>query len=180
MPVREHVQQFLPPSTALVKCLHRLFCALLELYQKYKGDQRGPLIKQITQNLANFQEVLQRGLYDNALNLRDTIYSITILSSFYRITGHGGLALMDWIPPIVSGLDDHHLKIQFMTEVLLSYHYYPTFDKEQIITQGRSILELVNNPLLECEHSSFSGPHNLIWPHLSQILYGSRYLLLVS
>ncbi|KAJ7309492.1 P-loop containing nucleoside triphosphate hydrolase protein, partial [Mycena albidolilacea] len=62
MPVREHVKQLLPPSTTLVKCLHKLLYALLELYDKYKGQQQGPVINQITQNLANFQEVLQRGL----------------------------------------------------------------------------------------------------------------------
>jgi hypothetical protein len=162
MPVREHVQQFFPPSTALVKCLCKLFYALLELYKKYKGEQLWPVMNQITQNLANFQEVLQRGLYDNALDLRETIYSISTVCSFYRITGRGALALIECIQPIVPGLDDHQLKIQFMTEVLLSYHYYPTFDGEQIITQGISILELVNNPVLECECSSFSGYHNLI------------------
>jgi hypothetical protein len=121
--------------------------------------------------------VLQWGLYDNALDLRDTIYSTSILCSFYRITGRSGLALMEHIQSIVPGLADHHLKIQFMTQVLLSYDYYPTFDREQLITQGMSILELVNNPLLECEHSSFSGPHNLIWAHFSQFLQCIRSLL---
>ncbi|KAJ7814848.1 P-loop containing nucleoside triphosphate hydrolase protein [Mycena olivaceomarginata] len=57
MPVREHVQQFLSPSTALVQCLRKLFYALLELYMKYSGEQLWPVMKQITQNLANFQEV---------------------------------------------------------------------------------------------------------------------------
>jgi hypothetical protein len=151
----------LPPSTALVKCLHKLLCALLELYKKYNGDQLGPVINQITQNLANFQEVLQRGLYDN-FDLRDTICGISTLCSFYRITGRGPLALIECIQPIVPGLDDHQLKIQLMTQVLLSCSYYPTFDVKQIITQAISILELVNNPLLECEHFSSSGYHNLI------------------
>jgi hypothetical protein len=162
MPVREHVQQFLPPSTALVQCLHKLFCALLRLYNKYKGEQLGPVIKQITQNLANFQEVLQRGLCDNALGLRDTIYSIATLCSFYRTTKCGVLSLMERIQPIVPGLDDLQLKIQFTIQVLCSYDYYPTFDREQMITQAISLLELVNNPLLECECSSSSGHHDLI------------------
>jgi hypothetical protein len=158
-----------------MQCLHKLFYELLELYRKYRGEQLAPMVNQITQNLANFQEVLQRGLCD-ALYLKDTIYSISTLTSFYRITGRGPLALMECIQPIVSGLDDHHLKIQVMTQALLSYEYYPTFDREQIITQGISILKLANDPLLECESSSFSGHHNLIWPHVSQILHCSRYL----
>jgi hypothetical protein len=176
MPVREHVQQFLPPSTVLVKCLHKLLYAILELYQKYNGEQLRPVINQITQNLANFQEVLKQGLYDNALDLRDIIYSISTLCSFYRITGRGALALIERIQPIVSGLDDCNLKIQFMTQVLHSHHYYPTFDGEQIITEAARILELVNNPLLECEYSSFPSHHNLILPHLSQILCCSGYV----
>jgi hypothetical protein len=144
--------------------------AFLELYKKYERQQRGAVINQITQNLANFQEVLQRGLYDNTLDLRVAIDSISTLSAFYRVTGRGTLALIEHIQPIVPGLDDHQLKIGFMTQVLLSYEYYPTFDGEHIMTQGISILEFVNDPILECECSSFSGHHNLIWPHVSQVL----------
>ncbi|KAJ7715006.1 hypothetical protein B0H14DRAFT_3171353 [Mycena olivaceomarginata] len=51
MPVREHVQQFLPPSPGLIQCLRKLFYALLELYYKYNGEQLGPVINQITLNL---------------------------------------------------------------------------------------------------------------------------------
>ncbi|KAJ7782596.1 P-loop containing nucleoside triphosphate hydrolase protein [Mycena olivaceomarginata] len=41
MPMREHVQKFLPPSLALVQCLCKRFYALLELYQKYNAEQLG-------------------------------------------------------------------------------------------------------------------------------------------
>ncbi|KAJ7802595.1 hypothetical protein B0H14DRAFT_3154939 [Mycena olivaceomarginata] len=107
MPVREHVQQFLPPSTVLVQCLRKLYYALLELYMK--------------------------------------------------ITGRDGLALMEHIQSIVPGLDDYHLKIQFMTQVLLSYDYYPTFDREQIITEAIRTLELVNNPVVESKFYMAAG-----------------------
>ncbi|KAJ7689368.1 hypothetical protein B0H14DRAFT_3176031 [Mycena olivaceomarginata] len=174
MPVREHVQQFLPPSTALVQCLRKLFYALLELYMKYSGEQLWPVMKQITQNLANFQEVLQRGLWDNALDLRDTIYSISTLCSFYRITGRAGLALMEHIQSIVPGLDDYHLKIQFMTQVLLSYDYYPTFDREQIITEAIRTLELVNNPVLESKFYMAAGnfKQSVDQLHRSRVMLG--------
>ncbi|KAJ6479750.1 P-loop containing nucleoside triphosphate hydrolase protein, partial [Mycena sanguinolenta] len=62
MPVRAHIQQFLPPSPALVHSLRKHFYKLLELYEKCKGEQMRPIVRQITLNLANFQEVLQRGL----------------------------------------------------------------------------------------------------------------------
>ncbi|KAJ6503602.1 hypothetical protein C8R45DRAFT_923950 [Mycena sanguinolenta] len=39
MPVREHIQQFLPPSPALVHSLFKCFYELLELYKKSNGEQ---------------------------------------------------------------------------------------------------------------------------------------------
>ncbi|KAJ6480915.1 P-loop containing nucleoside triphosphate hydrolase protein, partial [Mycena sanguinolenta] len=62
MPVREHIQQFLPPSPALVHSLCKHFYKLLELYEKCNGEQMHPVVGQITLNLANLQEVLQRGI----------------------------------------------------------------------------------------------------------------------
>jgi hypothetical protein len=150
MPVREHVQQFLPPSLGLIQCLRKLFYALLELYYKYNGEQLEPVINQITLNLANFHEAFQQGLYNHAPDLEITIHSISSLNSFYRLTGRGYTVLMESIRPILPGLDDH-LKIQFTTEILKSSSYYPCRDQEQLIIQAASMLEHINNPLLECE-----------------------------
>ncbi|KAJ7342898.1 hypothetical protein DFH08DRAFT_811234 [Mycena albidolilacea] len=148
MPVREHVQQFLPPSLGLLQCLRKLFYTLLELYYKYNGEQLGPVINQITLNMANFHEVLQQGLYNHAPDLEITVHSISSLNSFYRLTGRGYTVLMDCIRPILPGLDDH-LKIQFTIEILKSSSYYPCRDQEQLIIQAPSMLEHINNPLLE-------------------------------
>ncbi|KAJ6506668.1 P-loop containing nucleoside triphosphate hydrolase protein, partial [Mycena sanguinolenta] len=62
MPVREHIQQFLPPSATHIHSLRKQFFALLKLFRKYRGEQWQPVISQITLNLGNLQEVLQRGL----------------------------------------------------------------------------------------------------------------------
>ncbi|KAJ7793340.1 P-loop containing nucleoside triphosphate hydrolase protein, partial [Mycena olivaceomarginata] len=64
MPVREHIQQFFPPSQLLIQSLGKYFYSLLELFQRYKGNQLQQVVNQITLNLANLQEVLQRGLHD--------------------------------------------------------------------------------------------------------------------
>ncbi|KAJ7796559.1 hypothetical protein B0H14DRAFT_3157958, partial [Mycena olivaceomarginata] len=112
MPMQEHVQKFLPPSLALVQCLCKQFYALLELYQKYNGEQLGLL------------------------------------------TGRGYTGLLDSILPILPGLDDHQLKIQFTTEVLKSSAYYPSLDKGQLITQAPNMIEHINNSLLECRCTS--------------------------
>ncbi|KAJ6477725.1 P-loop containing nucleoside triphosphate hydrolase protein, partial [Mycena sanguinolenta] len=62
MPIREHLQQFLPPSPTLIHCLQTHFHALLKLFRNYRGEQWQPVIMQITLNLGNLHEVLQRGL----------------------------------------------------------------------------------------------------------------------
>ncbi|KAJ7770322.1 hypothetical protein B0H14DRAFT_3590794 [Mycena olivaceomarginata] len=160
MPMREHVQKFLPPSLALVQCLCKQFYALLELYSKYKkynGEQLGPVINQITLNLANFHQVLQQGLYNHILDLGITIRSISFLNSFHRLTGRGYTVLLDSILPILPGLDDPQLQLCFIMEVLLSPAYYPSLDREQFIMQAPSMLEHINNPLLECHFYQAAG-----------------------
>ncbi|KAJ6481123.1 P-loop containing nucleoside triphosphate hydrolase protein, partial [Mycena sanguinolenta] len=62
IPIREHIQQFFPPSLILIHSLCQYFHALLELFRKYRGEQWRPVINQITSNLGNLQEVLQQGL----------------------------------------------------------------------------------------------------------------------
>jgi hypothetical protein len=154
MPIREHVQKFLPPSLALVQCLCKRFYALLELYQKYNGEQLGPVMNQITLNLANFHQVLQQGLYNHTLDLGITIHSISSLNSFYRLTGRGYTGLLDSILPILPGLDDPQPQLHFIIEVLQSSASYPSLDKEQFIMQATNMIEHINNPLLECKCTS--------------------------
>ncbi|KAJ7719456.1 hypothetical protein B0H14DRAFT_3170635, partial [Mycena olivaceomarginata] len=149
MPMREHVQKFLPPSLALVQCLRKRFYALLELYKKYNGEQLGPVINQITLNLANFHQVFQQGLSNHTQDLGITIHSISSLNSFYRITGRGYAGLLDSILPILPGLHDLQLQLHFIIEVLISSAHYPSLDMEQFITQALNMIEHINNPLLE-------------------------------
>ncbi|KAJ6451063.1 P-loop containing nucleoside triphosphate hydrolase protein, partial [Mycena sanguinolenta] len=65
IPVREHIQQFLPPSPSLVHSLRKYFYTLLKLHLRYRGlgGLWKPVINQITLNLANLQEVLHHGLH---------------------------------------------------------------------------------------------------------------------
>ncbi|KAJ6488773.1 P-loop containing nucleoside triphosphate hydrolase protein, partial [Mycena sanguinolenta] len=83
MPVREHIQQFLPPSLFLIHSLREHFYELVELYKEYTDGQLKPVISQITANLGNLQEVLQRGLVTGASDLPATIYCSISLNSLY-------------------------------------------------------------------------------------------------
>ncbi|KAJ6447692.1 hypothetical protein C8R45DRAFT_948400 [Mycena sanguinolenta] len=53
MPVREHIQLYLPPSSPLIHSLCKHFHALLKLYEKFGNGQLKSVISQITANLAN-------------------------------------------------------------------------------------------------------------------------------
>ncbi|KAJ7754772.1 hypothetical protein B0H16DRAFT_737360 [Mycena metata] len=74
VPIREHIQQFSPPSETLVQAIRKSFHYLLARYQKHSGGVHlGAILPQITANLANLEEVLQRGLHPGSPDLSETI-----------------------------------------------------------------------------------------------------------
>jgi hypothetical protein len=149
MPIREYIQQLSPPSESLIQSLRTHFHSLLDLYQKYDGQQLQPVVNQITLNLANLQEVLRRGLHADNPNLVDTIYHTLSLNSFHRVIGRGGTKLMDYIPPIFPKPCDHRLEASFLTEVLPSYMQHPTLMPEQLISEAITHFQHFHDPALE-------------------------------
>jgi hypothetical protein len=178
-PIREHIQQFLPPSKALIQSVCRHFYALLELYQTCNGEQLQPVMNQITLNLGNLHEVLQRRLLDDSLSDHtDTISCILSLNSFHRFTGHGTTILMNYIYPMLPELDDQ-LNIQFTIEILRSSIYTPGLDPQQSITKAIALFKHVKNPHLECKSTSFfKSVVSYIFPNASTILSCGRIVFL--
>ncbi|KAJ7368932.1 hypothetical protein DFH08DRAFT_983522 [Mycena albidolilacea] len=144
VPIREHIQRFLPPSKALIQFVHRHFYALLELYQTYNGEQLWPVINQITLNLGNLREVLQRGY-----NLLHTIPKLL---------------------PKNHQLGDQ-LKIQFTIEVLKAHTYPAGLDPQQLITEAIVLFKHVGNPLLECGQLDYSNTVSQAEYHLLKSEY---------
>ncbi|KAJ7807766.1 hypothetical protein B0H14DRAFT_2609397 [Mycena olivaceomarginata] len=147
MPVREHIQQFLPPAQPLVHAFCKYLSGFLELYQNYNGEQLQPVVNQVTSNLGNLQELLQRELHDDTSNLVDTIYCIIIFNSFCRVTRGSHTLLMDQVQPILPRLCDSQLEIHFIIEFCKSYEGYGLQD--QWITRGIALFEHLDSPLLE-------------------------------
>ncbi|KAJ7754733.1 P-loop containing nucleoside triphosphate hydrolase protein [Mycena olivaceomarginata] len=150
MPVREHVQQFLPPSPSLIQSLRNHFHTLLKLYRTYHWDQLHPVVNEINLNLQNLHNVLQCGLHDKAPDVAETIISIISLNSFYRITRGGYTVLMIHLQPILHELDDYSLRIHFITEALSSSNRHHISDPMQCVTQAITLLNksatLCSNP----------------------------------
>ncbi|KAF8157638.1 hypothetical protein K438DRAFT_1777131 [Mycena galopus ATCC 62051] len=104
-PLRDYIQQFLPLSQSHIHAIHKRFHVLLRLYRKYlEGESPQRVVNQITLNLANFHDVLKRGLNDSDSNIRDSIQCILYLNTFYRTTGRDHTPLMDDIPPLLPSL----------------------------------------------------------------------------
>ncbi|KAJ7722693.1 hypothetical protein B0H16DRAFT_1699218 [Mycena metata] len=98
VPIREHIQQSSPPSEALVQVIRKFFHHLLTRYERHNGTHLGVILSQITANLANLEEVLQRGLHSESSDLPETIQCVLSLNSFFRVTRDCQTALLGKIP----------------------------------------------------------------------------------
>ncbi|KAF8157576.1 hypothetical protein K438DRAFT_2074166 [Mycena galopus ATCC 62051] len=145
-PVREYIQQVLPPPQSLI--------------QKYHGEQLAPVVTQITLNLANVQEVLQRGLYLGAPSLADMIYSVLSLNRFYRVIGRDHTVLMDSIQPVFPCPLNHQLETEFLTEVLKT-GYYKKVVSEAIMAQAIMKFDHMTDILLESRLYEAVGIYSL-------------------
>ncbi|KAJ7777515.1 hypothetical protein DFH07DRAFT_936614 [Mycena maculata] len=151
VPVREFMQQIHPPSQPLVHSLRKYFHQLLQLYIDYEeGFQTDAVVlRRITSNLGNLQNVLLLGLQPNNPDLRDTLLCAMSLNRFNRMTNRGYSALMDKIPIVASEIADEKVQALFITEQFYSWHISPIRDPETLISQARGHFSHVTMPLEE-------------------------------
>ncbi|KAF8205279.1 hypothetical protein K438DRAFT_1818879 [Mycena galopus ATCC 62051] len=146
-PIREYIQQILPPSLSSLQRIHAYFYTVLELLGKFRGMQLEPVIKQITLNLANLQEVLQRGLHMHTPILADTIQCTISLNRFYRATQRGHFSLLNNIQSLLSPFCDQQLETMLLTELLHTRQYWPDVSQE-MIAQAIMHLDHTRDPVL--------------------------------
>ncbi|KAF8179549.1 hypothetical protein K438DRAFT_1768911 [Mycena galopus ATCC 62051] len=150
MPIREFIQQIMPPAQSHIQLIRDHFYSLLKLFMKYRGEGLKPLVNEITLNLGNLQEILHRGLHPKSPTLANTIQCTLSMSSFYLVTGRVRYLLLDNIWPLLPGLSDHQLEIMFLAEVIVYVHYCPVVS-EEMIEQAIIHLNHTNDPLLCCD-----------------------------
>ncbi|KAJ7486943.1 P-loop containing nucleoside triphosphate hydrolase protein [Mycena latifolia] len=131
VPIREHVLHFDPPSSCLTEPLWKYFQSHLDLYQRYVGQtQMASKLKEITAHLGNMKQVLSRALHSDNPDLAGAIDCTISLNSFFQITGHGWLDLMDVIPSILPQPPNPRLEARFILETLRSSDHYPMSAEE--------------------------------------------------
>ncbi|KAF8205232.1 hypothetical protein K438DRAFT_1757219 [Mycena galopus ATCC 62051] len=158
MPIRESIQQILPPSISSIQHIHKYFYEVLELFTKYRGEQLKPVVNQITLNLVNLQEILQWGLDLHAPTIVDTVHCTLSLNVFYRLTGRGHFPLLNNIQSILPQLHNHRLETMVLTELLATRHYWAAVSPE-MITQGTIHLNNINDPFLASKFYEAAGSY---------------------
>ncbi|KAF8199254.1 hypothetical protein K438DRAFT_1823327 [Mycena galopus ATCC 62051] len=153
MPIREYVQQILPPSPYHIQAIRKQFYTILELFEKCCGE---PVINQITSNLANLEGVLQQGLHLHVATLADTIQCILSVNGFYRETGRDHFPLLDDILSILPQLCDSQLETMVLTELFLTRHYWKSVSEERI-AQAINYLGHTNDSVLSSKFYEAAG-----------------------
>ncbi|KAF8209232.1 hypothetical protein K438DRAFT_1811977 [Mycena galopus ATCC 62051] len=173
MPIREYIQQLLPPSQSRIQLIHKYFHALLLLCTKYLGEQLQPLVCQITLNLANLENILQWGLHAHASIIADTIRCALIMNNFYNVTGHSYFPLMNNIQSLLSQLCDHQLEVTFLIQLLTTQHYWSVVSGE-MIAQAISYVEHTKDPALQAKFYEVAGYYSFY--HKGDVQQASQFL----
>ncbi|KAJ7827694.1 hypothetical protein B0H13DRAFT_1917525 [Mycena leptocephala] len=151
VPIREYVQKIQPPGYHLVGPLFKHFHQLLEFYVDTHGTQAASsIVTRISSNFANIQNVLQNGLQQDHLDLKNIIYSICNLNSFSRRIGQGSLPLVDQIHNVHPQFRDHQLEAYVIAELFHSQQFSPSSNPETLIVHFLKQSEQVADTDLKC------------------------------
>ncbi|KAK7007636.1 ATPase-AAA-core domain-containing protein, partial [Favolaschia claudopus] len=173
VPVREYIQQYLPPSESMMQCLQAYFYAISQMYHNYNDKQLHSVINQITCNLANLQEILQRGLTSHSSDMKDAIYCVFHLNSFYRITSRQSMPLMKHVESMLPSLADNHIEATFLVENLLSERHKLLLSKEWI-AEKESVFDQIDDAHLQAKFYRSLGRYFLT--HESNPVLAKKYL----
>ncbi|KAK7013076.1 ATPase-AAA-core domain-containing protein, partial [Favolaschia claudopus] len=163
VPVREYMQQYIPPSEAMIQCLQAYFYSITQIYNNYldRGEKLHSVINQITCNLSNLQEILERGLSSDSSDMKDAIYCVLHLNNFYRLTGRESMPLMDCVESMLPEVKDNHIEASFLIEDLQSTRHKWVLS-EDWIAEKTSILDHINDVDLQAKFYISLGTHFFI------------------
>ncbi|KAJ7646083.1 hypothetical protein DFH06DRAFT_1424833 [Mycena polygramma] len=165
VPIKEYVRKIQPATDVLVRPLRQYFQQLLELLQEYAGTvSASSTVARISSNLANIQNVLQKGLQQGHPDLVDSIYCTCYLSRFSSLTGQGAIPLMVQIQNILPLACDHRLEAYFATEML---NLRPILNPDTVISQALTHIGQCNDLDLKSGNTKrhAQGLTRMAWVH---------------
>ncbi|KAJ7620725.1 P-loop containing nucleoside triphosphate hydrolase protein [Mycena polygramma] len=152
VPIREYMMKVQPPKDALIRPLRGYFQELLELNKKYHGTApNSGTVARISSNLANIQNVLQKGLKPGHPDLVDCIYCTCYLNRFSCLTTQGKISLMSRVPNLLPRPRNHQLEGYFASELLGSWVHGFSRDLDTVINQGLTHVEQCDDLDLKCK-----------------------------
>ncbi|KAF8156160.1 hypothetical protein K438DRAFT_1777586 [Mycena galopus ATCC 62051] len=170
IPIREYIQQILPPSKSRLEPIHKDFCSIMELFAEHRGEQWPNLVKQTTLNLANLQAILQWGLHPHALSLANTIQCLldvcllsqlcdprlaTVLLTELLYTAYYSRGVSDeMIAQVVIDLNDiNDLTVAARFYCAAGFHFFEKADlyqATQFVQKALEMAELCGNRREQC------------------------------
>ncbi|KAJ6511020.1 hypothetical protein C8R45DRAFT_1068855 [Mycena sanguinolenta] len=164
VPIREYIQKYNPPSPALCRPLRRHFHDLILLWKDYQHLSSTGIAHRIAANVGNFQAVLAHGLNWNEPDLIQTLHSIMMFDSFFRISGRKSSGMLDLVPPYLERLDDHKLHGAYIIEFVTTWQYHPVPEprtlEETALAHFRAIGDISGEARLFCVFGSYYRRHD--------------------
>ncbi|KAJ7626169.1 P-loop containing nucleoside triphosphate hydrolase protein [Roridomyces roridus] len=161
-PIREYLALVHPPVQSHIRHLREAFHPLLKLSIQNFGLVSGiSTLKGLTSNRGNLRNLIVLGLGPDSPDRKSSIESAIALNSFMRLTGQGCTDVMKKIPTVLPELQDSHLEVQYITQVLNSWLVSPQLssDPESLIVRGEEIFAGVQDLVLESDFHSAIGEY---------------------
>ncbi|KAJ7723147.1 hypothetical protein B0H16DRAFT_1699068 [Mycena metata] len=158
VPVREYMGKVSPPTDQIINPLFKHFHELLKTYTTAVGKESGSFdIARITSNYTNIQNVLQYNLRSEHSDLGSTIYCTCNFNRFSDRSGRGATTLLEDIMSLLPSIDDHHLRVVFISELLNSLRTHSISHPEMLIAQALDHLEYFDDPKIQARFHACLG-----------------------
>ncbi|KAJ7020335.1 hypothetical protein C8F04DRAFT_1242049 [Mycena alexandri] len=164
VPIREYMGKFSPPTDPMIKPLFNHFHELVKTYMTAFGKEYGAFpIARITSNYTNIQNVLRYNLRSEHSDLGNTIYCTCDFNRFSTCSGRGATPLLEDITSLLPSIDDHRLRVAFISE-LLSFGTHSISHLEMLIAQALDHLKHFDDPKIASRFhlclGSYYSEHN--------------------
>jgi hypothetical protein len=155
VPIREYMKKISPPGDHFIQPLLAHFQELLEFHSEYFGNPSiSGVVRRISSNISNIQNIISNGLRQGHLDLTNSIYCAVNLNSFCQHTGQGTISMLNQIHNLLPRPYDYHLEVYVMTELFNSWSYHQISNPEALSIWGLKCFEYFVDTDIKCRPES--------------------------